>query len=71
MSDTPRTDAMCWDEDATFVNVIFARQLERELTALRAQVEGLENKCALLAASWKKAEDELEKARAAQSKTSR
>jgi hypothetical protein len=38
---------------------------------LRAQVEGLTNKCALLAASWKKAEDELEKIRAAQPKTSR
>jgi hypothetical protein len=35
------------------------------------RIEVLENKCALLAASWKKAEDELEKIRAAQSKTSR
>jgi hypothetical protein len=39
-------------------------KLELENERLRAQVEGLENKCALLAASWKKAEDrvaELEK----------
>jgi chromosome segregation ATPase len=42
-----------------------------ERDSLRAQVEGLTNKCALLAASWKKAEDELEKMRAAQPKTSR
>jgi hypothetical protein len=41
------------------------------LAELSAQVEGLENKCALLAASWKKAEDELEKIRAALVKTSR
>jgi hypothetical protein len=42
--------------------------LFRDNCLLRAQVEGLENKCALLAASWKKAEDELEKIRAAQPK---
>jgi hypothetical protein len=40
--------------------------LFRDNCLLRAQVEKLETKCALLAASWKKAEDELEKMRAAQ-----
>jgi hypothetical protein len=35
------------------------------------RITALENKCALLAASWKKAEDELEKIRAALVKTSR
>jgi hypothetical protein len=44
------------------------RQLWDDNKRLRAQVEGLETKCALLAASWKKAEDELEKIRAAQLK---
>jgi hypothetical protein len=38
---------------------------------LLERITALENKCALLAASWKKAEDELEKMRAAQPKTSR
>jgi hypothetical protein len=46
-------------------------KLEFENDRLRAQVEKLETKCALLAASWKKAEDELEKMRAAKPKVSR
>jgi chromosome segregation ATPase len=34
-------------------------ELREENERLRAQVEGLTNKCALLAASWKKAEDRV------------
>jgi hypothetical protein len=44
MSDTPRTDAEWWYEDdcgGPVVPADFARTLERELTAARAEVEAL------------------------------
>jgi predicted nuclease with TOPRIM domain len=56
----------------------YITQLHKELSdlveenaQLRERITALEAKCALLAASWKKAEDELEKMRAALVTTSR
>jgi hypothetical protein len=59
MSDTPKMDAF----DIMFTAKIQIRALERENKELLERITALEAKCALLAASWKKAEDELEKMR--------
>jgi hypothetical protein len=73
ISDTPESAASARDMHADYRSAAcddVARRVD-ECIRLRAQVEKLENKCALLAASWKKAEDDLEKLHAAQPKTSR
>ncbi len=44
MTDTPRTDAVAWHEKGIIpqrVEADFARQLERELTAAKGEVERL------------------------------
>jgi purine nucleoside phosphorylase len=75
MSDTPESAASARDIHADYRSAScedVARRVD-ECIRLRAQVETLETKCALLAASWKKAEEELEarKIRDSHAKTSR
>jgi hypothetical protein len=54
-----------WDRDQAW------REWQAARAPLLERITALEAKCALLAASWQKAEEELEKIRAAQPKTSR
>jgi hypothetical protein len=62
MSDTPRTDAETFreivcsgpdgDEEREFVSADFARTLERELTATKAEVEALREALTDMHAGW-------------------
>jgi hypothetical protein len=61
ISDTPESAASARDMHADYRSAAcddVARRVD-ECIRQRAQVEGLETKCALLAASWKKAEDRV------------